>query len=387
MISIVLVMIYIAFIGLGLPDPLLGAAWPMMYSDLGVPISSMGILSMIISGGTIVSSLFAGVVTKRMGTGLLTATSVAMTAAALLGFSLSRSFFALCLWAIPYGLGAGAVDAALNHYVTVHYAARHMNWLHCFWGVGTVTSPYIMGAIMGGGAGWQKGYLCVAIIQAVISAALFLTVPKWQRSNNDAESDKNGKKITVRELLTSRGVPLMLAIFFCYCAMEQTAGMWASSYLHEFKGVNAEFAASCGALFYMGITIGRLLSGFITEKMGEKRLIGVGMGIFTFAIVLIALDRSGYYLTLAGLFLTGLGCAPVYPSMLHLTPQFVGKEKGLYLVGIQMASAYVGINLMPPLFGVLSDHIWNGLFPFFLLFFAIMMLLAFGALCRKPTLK
>lgn len=385
MVSIVLVMIYIAFIGLGLPDPLLGAAWPMMYSDLGVPISSMGILSMIISGGTIISSLFTGIVTKRMGTGLLTATSVAMTAAALLGFSLSNSFLALCLWAIPYGLGAGAVDAALNHYVAIHYAARHMNWLHCFWGVGTVASPYIMGAISGGDAGWQKGYLCVALIQAVISAALFLTVPKWQKNVADTTDEKNDKKITVRALLSSRGVPLMLAIFFCYCAMEQTAGLWASSYLHEFKGLSAEFAASCGALLYMGITIGRLLSGFITEKVGEKRLIGVGMGIFTFAIVLIALDRSGYYLTLIGLFLTGLGCAPVYPCMLHLTPQFVGKEKGLYLVGIQMASAYVGINLMPPLFGLLSDHIWNGLFPFFLLFFALMMLLAFRALCRKPS--
>ena len=258
-----------------------------------------------------------------------------------------------------------------------------MNWLHCFWGVGTVASPYIMGAILGGGAGWQKGYLCVALIQAVISAALFVTVPKWKKSTADTAGEKSDKKITVRELLGSRGVPLMLAIFFCYCAMEQTAGMWASSYLHEFKGVGAEFAASCGALFYMGITIGRLLSGFITEKVGEKRLIGIGMGVFTFAIVMIALDRGGYYLTLAGLFLTGFGCAPVYPSMLHLTPQFVGKEKALYLVGIQMASAYVGINLMPPLFGVLSDHIWNGLFPFFLLFFAMMMLLAFRALCRR----
>ncbi len=383
MVSIVLVMIYVAFIGLGLPDPLLGAAWPMMHADLGVPISYMGVLSMIISGSTIISSLFTGAVTRRMGTGLLTTLSVAMTAIALLGFGMSDSFIALCLWAIPYGLGAGAVDAALNHYVAVHYAARHMNWLHCFWGVGTVASPYIMGAMLTGGAGWQKGYLCVAIIQAVISAALFVTVPRWQKSTDAAADEKGGEKITVRALLGSRGVPLMLAIFFCYCSLEATAGLWASSYLHEYKGVGAESAATFAALYYMGITLGRLCSGFITERVGEKRLIATGMGLLAAAILLIVVDRSGYYLTLAGLFLTGLGCAPIYPSMLHLTPQFVGKEKALYLVGIQMASAYVGINLMPTLFGVLSDNIWNGLFPFYLLFFAIMMLLAFRALCRK----
>ncbi len=383
MVSIVLVMIYVAFVGLGLPDPLLGAAWPLMHSDLQVPVSYMGMLSMIISGGTIISSLFTGAVTRRMGTGLLTAISVALTAAALLGFGLSDSFFALCLWAIPYGLGAGAVDAALNHYVAVHYAARHMNWLHCFWGVGTVVSPYIMGAVLSGGAGWQKGYACVAIIQAVISAALFVTVPKWEKPADDDTEEKGSEKITARALLGSRGVPLMLAIFFCYCSMESTAGLWASSYLHEFKGVGAELAASCGALFYMGITLGRLLSGFITEKVGERRLIAAGMGIFTAAIVLIALDRNGYYLTMAGLFLTGLGCAPIYPSMLHLTPQFVGKEKALYLVGIQMASAYVGINLAPTLFGVLHDRIWNGLFPFYLLIFAVLMLFSFASLCRR----
>ncbi len=383
MVSIVLVMIYVAFIGLGLPDPLLGSAWPMMHTDLGVPLSYMGILSMIISGGTVFSSLFTGFFTRRMGTGLLTAISVAMTAAALLGFALSDTFAALCLWGIPYGLGAGAVDAALNHYVAVHYAAKHMNWLHCFWGVGTVASPYIMGAVLSGGAGWQRGYLCVAVIQALISAVLFVTVPKWQKSTEGDADAKNGKKITVRELLCSKGVPLMLAIFFCYCSLEATAGLWASSYLHEFKGVDGELAATFGALFYMGITLGRLLSGFITEKVGEKRLIAVGMSLLAAAVLLIAVDRSGYYLTLVGLFLTGLGCAPIYPSMLHLTPQFVGKEKALYLVGIQMASAYIGINFMPTLFGVLHEHIWDGLFPFYLLFFAIMMLPAFAALCRK----
>lgn len=383
MVSFVLVMIYVAFIGLGLPDPLLGAAWPVMHNDLQVPLSYMGILSMVITMGTVISSLFTGAFARRMGTGLLTAISVAMTAVGLLGFGVSRSFLALCMWAIPYGLGAGAVDAALNHYVAVHYAARHMSWLHCFWGVGTVASPYIMGAVLTDGAGWQKGYLTVAVVQAIIAGLLFVSIPKWVKSRADEEEKQSGKGFAVKELLRTPVVPLLLMIFFCYCAMEATAGLWASSYLCEYKGVNEQQAASYAALFYMGITLGRLLGGFITDKVGDRRLIVAGMSIFSAAIVMMAADRSGYGLTLAGLFLTGLGCAPIYPSMLHMTPAFVGKEKSLYLVGIQMASAYLGINFMPTLFGVLHDHVWNGLFPFYLLIFAVLMIVAFRMLCRR----
>ncbi|MBQ4346168.1 MAG: MFS transporter [Oscillospiraceae bacterium] len=383
MVSFVLVMIYVAFIGLGLPDPLLGAAWPVMHNDLQVPLSYMGILSMVITMGTVISSLFTGAFARRMGTGLLTALSVAMTAVGLLGFGVSRSFLALCMWAIPYGLGAGAVDAALNHYVAVHYAARHMSWLHCFWGVGTVASPYIMGAVLTDGAGWQKGYLTVAVVQAIIAGLLFVSIPKWVKPRADEEEKQSGKGFAVKELLRTPVVPLLLMIFFCYCAMEATAGLWASSYLCEYKGVNEQQAASYAALFYMGITLGRLVGGFITDKAGDRRLIVAGMSIFSVAIVMMAADRSGYGLTLAGLFLTGLGCAPIYPSMLHMTPAFVGKEKSLYLVGIQMASAYLGINFMPTLFGVLHDHVWNGLFPFYLLIFAVLMIVAFRMLCRR----
>ncbi len=383
MVSFVLVMIYVAFIGLGLPDPLLGAAWPVMHNDLQVPLSYMGILSMVITMGTVVSSLFTGALARRTGTGLLTAISVALTAVGLLGFGVSRSFFALCMWAVPYGLGAGAVDAALNHYVTIHYAARHMSWLHCFWGVGTVAGPYIMGAVLTGSTGWQKGYLTVALMQAVIAGLLFISVPKWVKHTDSGEETKSAKGFTVKELLGAPGVPLMLVIFFCYCAMEATAGLWASSYLCDYKGVNEQQAASYAALFYMGITIGRLGGGFITDKVGDRKLIAAGMGIFTVAICIMAADRSGYGLTLAGLFLTGLGCAPVYPSMLHMTPVFVGKEKSLYLVGIQMASAYLGINFMPTLFGVLHDHVWNGAFPFYLLIFAVVMIFAFRMLCGR----
>lgn len=382
MASLILAMIYIGFISLGLPDPLLGAAWPAMHTELEVPLSYMGILSMIIAFGTVISSLFTGFVARRLGTGLLTAISVLTTAAAMLGFALADSFGMLCLLAVPYGLGAGAVDAALNNYVAVHYAAKHMSWLHCFWGVGTVISPYIMGYVLTVGDGWHSGYLVIAVIQAVIAAALFFTLPYWKKQTDSAEDAGGGRRIGIGELLKTGGVPFMLIVFFCYCALEATAGLWASSYLCEYKGVHEEQAAGYASLYYMGITIGRLVCGFITEKLGDKKLIRMGLWILAAAVVLMAADRSGYFLTLAALFFMGIGSAPVYPSMMHLTPTVVGKEKSLYLVGIQMASAYLGINFMPTIFGFLSEHLWNGLFPFYLMIFTVIMIVVFERLVR-----
>ncbi len=374
MFSCVLIIIYLAFISLGLPDPLLGSVWPIMHGELGVPLSYMGILSMIIAMGTVVSSFMTGVLVRKMGTGRLTAISVLLTAVAMFGFCTSDSFLMLCAWGIPYGLGAGAVDAALNNYVAVNYAAKHMSWLHCFWGVGTMASPYIMGYVLMQGQSWNHGYFAVAVLQVVLAMIIFGSIPKWKKDNASAEDEEMTTHLKMKEVLKIAGVPYMLMAFFCYCALEATAGMWASSYLCVYKGVAEERAATYAAMFYMGITFGRLVSGFVTDRLGDKRLIRIGLCILSGAIVLIAVERSGYVLSLVGIFLVGLGCAPIYPSLIHATPDCFGREVSASLVGMQLASAYLGVNLMPTLFGFLSDNLWNGLYPFYLMLFAILLI-------------
>lgn len=374
MFSFLLVIIYFAYISLGLPDPLLGSAWPTMHSDLNVPLSFMGILSMIIACGTIVSSLFADRLVHKLGTGLLTAVSVMMTAIAMFGFSLSDSFILLCLWAVPYGLGAGAVDAALNNYVALHYAPKHMNWLNCFWGVGAVASPYIMGFLLSGGNGWHSGYFTVSMIQVVLTILVFISLPKWKKASPNAEETVTAP-VSKLELLKTKGVPFMLISFFCYCSLEATAGAWASSYLCEYRNFEEERAAFFASLFYLGITIGRIISGFVAEKLGNQRLIRTGLITLLAGIILVMIPTSSDIMTIAGLLVIGLGCAPIYPTLMNATPVYFGKEKSLSIVGMQLASAYIGVNLMPMLFGFLTDNLWNGLYPFYLIILAVLIVI------------
>ena len=368
MVSLLLAIIYLAFISLGLPDSLLGAAWPVMHLQFGAELSFAGVISMIIAGGTIVSSLLSDRLTHKLGTGLVTAMSVALTAAALFGFSVSRSLISLCLWAVPYGLGAGAIDAALNNYVALHYSSRHMSWLHCFWGVGASVSPYIMGACLAGAGGWQLGYRTVSLIQIVLTALLFFSLPLWKRVSGEAEQAAEAARepLGLRLAVTIRGVPCVLLAFFAYCGAESTAGLWASSYLVEMRGVTAETAARFASLFYLGITIGRFFNGFIADRMGDKRMIRVGAAVMGLGALLILLPLPGEGAALAGLLVFGLGCAPVYPSVIHSTPAHFGRENSQAVIGIQMAAAYVGTTFMPPLFGVLAQRITLGLYPVFL---------------------
>lgn len=375
MFSLLLAIIYIAFISLGLPDSLLGSAWPIMFGELGVPMSYAGIVSMIISAGTILASLFSDKLTRKLGAGLVTAISVLLTASALLGFSLSRSFGVLCLLAIPYGLGAGAVDAALNNYVALHYASRHMSWLHCFWGVGASVGPYIMGYAIGAGQGWRSGYSMVSIVQFVLTAMLFLSLPLWKKRNHtDPDSDGYEAPIGLRDALKIRGVKPILLAFFGYCALESTAGLWASTYLVEYKGVDSHTAATLASLFYLGITAGRLVSGFVADRVGDKRMIRCGIAVMAAGIALIALPIDAAIVASVGLVIAGVGCAPVYPSIIHSTPRNFGKENSHAIVGIQMASAYTGSTLMPPVFGFIAENISVALYPFYLALFAVLML-------------
>ena len=368
MVHLLLAIIYIAFISLGLPDSLLGAAWPVMHEDLGAPLSYAGIISMIIAFGTVVSSLQSDRLTLWLGTGKVTAISVAMTAAALLGFSASSEFWMLCLWAIPYGLGAGGVDAALNNYVALHYRSWHMSWLHCMWGVGAATGPYIMGMALEMGKGWPAGYHIIAVMQVVLTIILFASLPLWKERKDEVQADSGHKRkpLSLREIFWIPGARGILVAFFCYSAVEQTCGLWASSFLNLSKGISAEQAASFGAMFFIGITVGRAINGFFAMRMHDESMIRMGQVLILLGIVTVMLP-AGDAVALAGLILIGLGCAPIYPCIIHSTPTHFGKEKSQAIIGVQMAAAYIGTMLMPPLFGILANHLSISLLPIYLL--------------------
>lgn len=392
MTQLLLAIIYLAFISLGLPDSLLGSAWPTMYIQFGVPISYAGIISMIIAGGTIISSLQSDRLTKWLGTGKVTAISVATTAVALLGFSFTHSFRVLCLWAIPYGLGAGSVDASLNNYVALHYKSRHMSWLHCMWGVGATTGPYIMGIALSAGHGWNMGYRYTGVIQMILTAALIFSLPLWKGRTEEAEVEElqtdpveNGKKVlSVREILKISGAREVMLCFFCYCALEQTTGLWASSYLSLHKGIPAETAAAFASFFFIGITVGRAISGFVTMKLNDIQMIRLGQGIIVAGIVAMILPGSNI-LAMAGLILIGLGCAPIYPCVIHSTPAHFGADKSQAIIGVQMAFAYIGTMLMPPLFGLIARGISVALLPFYLFVILVVMIIMHELLTKKTA--
>ena len=372
--SLLLAVIYLAFISLGLPDSLLGSAWPSMYPGFGVNVSWSGIVFFLISAGTVVSSLQSDRLTRRFGAGKVTAVSVLMTAVAMLGFSTCGNFWMLCLWAIPYGLGAGSVDAALNNYVAVHYASRHMSWLHCMWGIGASVGPYIMGWALTRGAGWPQGYRLIGIAQLVLTAGLFFSLPLWQKSQTTGEEAQDSKALSLKEIFAIPGVRAVAVTFFCYCALEQTTGLWASSYLVLSRDIAPETAASFASLFYIGISVGRALSGFLTLKFTDTQMVRLGQVGIALGIAAMVLPL-GEAVCLAGLVLVGLGCAPIYPSIIHATPARFGEKKSQAIIGVQMASAYVGNCLMPPLFGLLADLLSPALLPVHLgLILAVMVL-------------
>ena len=375
MIHLLLAVIYLSFISLGLPDSLLGAAWPSIYQGFGVPVSYSGVIFCIISVGTVISSLQSDRLTRRFGAGGVTAISVAMTAAALFGFSVSNSFWALCLWAIPYGLGAGSVDAALNNYVALHFASRHMSWLHCMWGIGASVGPYIMGAALTHDAGWHMGYRVISVMQLGLTIIIVLSLPLWKTKaavNTEEQTAPPAKPLTLKEIFRIPGVKAVLVTFFCYCSLEQTTSLWASSYLVLNKGISAETAASFASLFFLGITAGRALCGFLTLKLNDAQMVRMGIGFIAIGIAALLLPL-GETATLAGLLLIGFGCAPIYPSIIHATPSNFGADKSQAIIGVQMASAYIGNCLMPPLFGVLANHTTIAIFPYYLLVILILL--------------
>ena len=375
MISLLLAIIYISFISLGLPDALLGAAWPIMHGDLGIPLSYAGIIALVISFGTVASSLLSDRLTKWLGPGKVTAISVGMTAVALFGFSTSTEFWQICLWGIPYGLGAGSVDASLNNYVALHYASRHRSWLHCMWGLGASVGPYVMGAALAGGMGWNTGYRLIGIFQVILTAVLFLSLPMWKpRPDAVDESGKSAAPLSMKQILAIPGAKEVLIAFFCYCAAEQTAILWSATYLVRHVGMEEEIAASFASMFLIGLTIGRAISGFITYKLNDTNMIRLGEAMMLLGIVVMVLPL-GQFAAMAGLMLVGFGCAPIYPCVIHSTPDHFGAENSQAIIGVQMAAAYMGVCMMPPLFGLIANHITVSLLPAYLTIITVVMIL------------
>lgn len=393
MVNLLLAVIYLAFISLGLPDALLGAAWPTMSHDVGAQISWAGGISMVISAGTIVSALLSNRLTHKFGPGKVTLVSVALTALALLGFSFAPNYLVLIFLSVPYGLGAGGVDAALNNYVAIHYESWHMSWLHCMWGIGASVGPYVMGFALSHGQRWPAGYQYIAVIQIVLTLVLFISLPLWKNNNKSAESHHNQSNdkshnqshnltevkqqssvmLSYAEVLRIPGAKNILIMFFCYCALEQTAGLWASSYMVLHGGVSRVVAAGWASLFYVGITVGRFVSGFLTMRFNDATMIRIGQCVMLVGILVLLLPLPNHIELIAGFVIVGLGCAPVYPCIIHSTPHYFGEDKSQAIVGMQMASAYIGSMVMPAIFGFIGQNVSMVLLPAYLLILLVLM--------------
>ncbi len=379
---LLLAVIYLAFISLGLPDSLMSSGWPAMHVSLSVPVSYMGILTMIICAGTIISSLFSERLTVRFGTKGVAAFSIFLVALAMIGFSFSNSFALLIVLSVPYGLGAGAIDASLNDYVARHYSSGKLTWLHCFWGVGSILSPFVMRYSLEH-TDWHAGYRIMGILQLIIGLIVVISFPLWKRE--ETVSDKERKVTGILGAVRTKGVPALLIGFFAYCAMEGTLMFWSGTYYYEVKGMSEEAAAGLASLFYIGITAGRLFCGFITDKIGDKRMIIAGTAVLCTGAVLMLLPLHNY-LNYAAMIIIGVGCAPIYPCIIHSTTGNFGNEKASAIIGVQMASAYVGATFMPPLFGVIGSSVWFGLLPVYSLVLAglmITMVMMMFRICTK----
>lgn len=372
MYSLLLMVIYLAFISLGLPDSLLGSGWPVMHSEFSVPISYMGIITMIISGSTILSSLLSERLTQKFKTPTVTLVSVFMTAGALLGFSVSTRFWMLMLFAVPYGLGAGSIDAALNNYVALHYSSRHMSWLHCFWGVGTIISPFVMSCCLTT-SGWNDGYRIIAFVQFAIGLILLFALPLWKVNQTPGRPEDREEIIGIWGALKIKGAAQLLLGFFAYCAAESTVAGWASTYFVQARNTSEETAAAFASLFFIGLTAGRFFGGFLMDRLGDRNMIRLGTGIALSGIVCMALPTGCTTVALIGFVITGMGFAPIYPCIIHSTPNNFGAERSGAIIGIQMASAYIGSMFMPPLYGILGKRIGFATLPLFLAILMVSM--------------
>ena len=368
--SLLLAVIYLIFISLGLPDSLLGSGWPKMQTVFSVPSSYAGYVSMTISFMTIISALLSPRMIKHFHTKWITIVSIGLTIAGLLGFSMCSHYWMLFIFAIPYGLGAGAIDASVNHYVANNYSGSVMNFLHCFYGVGAVISPYIM-ALALKYARWNEGYSWTSYIQMFILFVCIISLPLWKTNGKEEEED-HSDSVGIKEALKVPAVIFTLIAFYAYCAGEATCFLWTPSYFAGTKsGLSAETIASFGSLIFGGLMLGRLISGFISNKLGDRRLIRIGIFVELLGIIMVFLPVESYMVAVAGFVVIGTGMGPVYPAIQHMAPANFGKKYSAAVIGLQMAAAYVGSTFMPMIFGLLQQKIGIAIMPTYLLIFAI----------------
>ena len=368
--SLLLAVIYLIFISLGLPDSLLGSGWPKMQAVFSVPSSYAGYVSMTISFMTIISALLSPRMIKHFHTKWITIVSIGLTIAGLLGFSMCSHYWMLFIFAVPYGLGAGAIDASVNHYVANNYSGSVMNFLHCFYGVGAVISPYIM-ALALKYARWNEGYSWTSYIQVFILFVCIISLPLWKTNGKEEEED-HSDSVGIKEALKVPAVIFTLIAFYAYCAGEATCFLWTPSYFAGTKsGLSAETIASFGSLIFGGLMLGRLISGFISNKLGDRRLIRIGIFVELIGIIMVFLPIDNYMVAAAGFVVIGTGMGPVYPAIQHMAPANFGKKYSAAVIGLQMAAAYVGSTFMPMIFGLLQQKIGIAIMPTYLLIFAI----------------
>ena len=370
---LLLALIYIAFISLGLPDSLLGSAWPVMHEFFGVPIPFLGVISMVISGSTIFSSLASDWATRKFGTRAVTVVSVFVTGLAMLSFSFATEVWMLIALSVPYGLGAGAIDAGLNNYLARHYSSKYMSWMHCFWGVGAMTSPFIMSYALSASA-WNDGYRIVSFIQLGIGFLLLLTLPVWKVNSDRTLSGEETKPVGLLGALKIKGVPSIIIGFFAYCAAESTAMGWASTYFTQARGIGSETAAAYASLVFIGMTVGRFVCGFFVDKLGDRKMIQLGTALAICGAICLMIPVKSDILAVIGFVTIGLGYAPAYPCIVHSTPGNFGQKYSGAIIGIQMAGAYMGATFMPPVYGLLGKWLGYGIMPVYLLAFLGLMI-------------
>lgn len=378
---VLLLIIYLIFIGLGISHSLLGPAWPSMYESLAVPDSWLIIISAILSVCMITASVFSGKALKRFKTSAIVVVCALMMATGIMGFALSKSFAVLCICVIPLGLGGGLIDPVINHYIAVHFKASHMNMLHCLWGVGATMGPLIMASGIKHYGTWNAGYFMAGYIQVAIVLTLILTLPLWRKQPSTPHQEKESGKTNFKALLKLRGIYFSLVSFICYCAIEAMIGLWGSSYLVFVKGISPETAAQRLSLYFLGITLGRFVSTFLAIKIDSRKMIRLGCALIASGlfIFLLPLGDAAY---MAGFLLMGIGCAPIYPCLMHNTPVYFGEESSGSVIGLQSASANIGGAVIPPLFGFFAAHIGYSLFPLFLIVLLIGMAASIEALGR-----
>lgn len=371
MYSLLIAVIYLIFISLGLPDSLLGSGWPAMHAAFSVPSSYAGYVSMAISFMTIISALLSPIMIKRFHTKWIVIVSIFLTVMGLIGFSISTSYAMLFVFAVPYGMGAGAIDASVNHYVANNYSGSVMNFLHCFYGVGAVISPNIM-AVALSKASWNEGYRWTAYIQIFILLICIISLPLWKK--NESDSNKQEEEVArIREALKRPGVVLTLIAFFAYCSGEATCFLWTSSYFAGVKeGLTDHLIASFGSLIFGGLMLGRLISGFVSNRLGDRMLIRIGIFVEVVGILLVMIPVASFIPVAIGFVIIGTGMGPVYPAIQHMAPTNFGERYSAAVIGLQMASAYIGSTFMPMIFGNIQEKIGIGIMPFYLLIFAVL---------------